>query len=268
VSLKGITLTVKADDDLQGELRLEFGAPPNAMASFGLALTVEALEGAGLALDDLEKWNQSVDGNAMVMRGKFTEKGLRALLVPLTPTVLSSQASLADKVGSADPKAQIAKRYFDSVTNMLDELQEGKNNKSLNRIWYLYKEYSRKIDEIPILDVDPELLQWGASISSTVREMANQAHLNGRTNTALSANIVEGVASVPNARQYYGGGYGWGYQYSAPGLEWQSNRQQMNNLMAMGNLSESARRQETWKNINAATFKMRQAMVAKYKIEF
>ena len=39
-------------------------------------------------------------------------------------------------------------------------------------------------------------------------------------------------------------------------------------MIAAGNLSESARRHETWKNIDAASNKLRQAMTAKYSIEF
>src|SRR5262249_5975191 len=201
------------DNELERQLRVEFGMAANDLPAFGRALTIEALDPAGLAVDDMENWNQNIDGNALVIRGKFTEKGLRALLMPLMPTVLSPAESLAKKAEVSDPKVQASLKYFHSITGMLDELQEGKNNKSLGRISYLYKEYARKIDELPILNVDPELLQYSASVSNAVRETANQAQLQGRTNTALNANIVEGVATVPNASQYYGGGYGWGYQY-------------------------------------------------------
>jgi hypothetical protein len=38
--------------------------------------------------------------------------------------------------------------------------------------------------------------------------------------------------------------------------------------MSMGNLSESARRKETWANIDEYTNKVRQEMTAKYMVEF
>jgi hypothetical protein len=268
VGLKGVSLTVKADAALEGELRVEFSMAANDLAAFGRALTMEVLEHAGLSVEDMDKWDQRIDGNALVLHGKFTEKGLRGLIMPLMPTVLSPAESLGKKATSTDPKVQASLKYFHSITGMLDELQDGKNNRSLSRISYLYGEYARKIDDLPILDVDPDLLKYSAAVSTTIREIGNQSRLQGRTNTALSANIVEGVAQVPNAYNYYGGGYGWGYNFSAPGYEWQSNRQQITNMMASGNLTESARRHETWKNINAATVKVKQDMVAKYNVEF
>ena len=68
--------------------------------------------------------------------------------------------------------------------------------------------------------------------------------------------------------QQYGAGYGWSYAYGAPGYQWNSNRTQITNMMAIGNLNESPRRKDTWKNINAETVKVRQAMVGKYNVEF
>src|SRR5262245_58491549 len=272
VTIKGISLSVTADSTLKGEIRVEYGVPPNDLAGFGRALTVEALSAAGLVdTDDMEKWDQKIEGNTMVLRGGFTEKGLRALLLPMTPPSLSP-SSLVDQIDKAntptDPKAVASLRYFRSVKSLLDELQDPKNNKTHSRISYLYKEYARKIDELPLLNVDPELLNWGASVSGTVRELANQALLQSRSNTALQANVQEGVNIVPDMYQRYGAGYGWSYYASAPGYQWNSNRTQITNMMAAGNLTKSARRQETWKNINGETVKVRQAMVGKYNVEF
>jgi len=268
VTLKGITLTVAAGTALEGEMRVEFGIRPNAMSAFGGPLVAEALGAAGFDVEDIVKWDFKIEDNAVVLRGKFPETGLRSMLMPLTPTVLTPASSAAEKTESNDPKAYTSQKYFRSLKTMLDELQEGKNNRSQSRIAYLYKEYSRKIDELPVLNVDPELLKFSASVSLTVRELSNQARLQDRKGTALASNISEGMVTTPNAYQFYGGGPGWSYQFSAPSYDWQSNRQQITNMMALGNLSESARRNETWKTVNNETAKLRQALTAKYNIEF
>src|SRR5205085_2641621 len=133
---------------------------------------------------------------------------------------------------------------------------------------YLYKEYSRKMGELPVLNVDPELLQFSLNVSAVIRELSNQAKMTGQQNRVIESNTYEGAVTTPNANQHYVGGYGWGYGYSTPSTGWVSNRPQMQNLMAAGNMSESARRNESWKNINTETAKMKQAMTAKYNIEF
>src|SRR5262249_60043129 len=137
VSLKGVVLTVSASTTLEGELRVEFGTPPNALAEYGGQLVIEALGTAGMDVDDLAGWKQSIDGNTLTLRGQFTEAGLRSMLLPLTPPSLAPAHSAADAATKADPKALASQKYFRTLKTMLDELQQPKNNKAHNRISYL-----------------------------------------------------------------------------------------------------------------------------------
>jgi hypothetical protein len=120
--------------------------------------------------------------------------------------------------------------------------------------------------ELPVLNVDPDLLQFSLNVSTTVRDLSNQAKITNQQNQVIQHNTYDTMVMSQN--QHYVGGYGWGYGFSTPSKNWESNRPQMEYLMAAGNMSESARRNETWKNINTETAKMKQAMTAKYNVEF
>jgi len=72
-------------------------------------------------------------------------------------------------------RAKASQAYFQSVSTLLDDLRkEFDTNRDARRTLaptYMDR-YGRRIDRLPILNVDPELLAYGASVSASLRGTA------------------------------------------------------------------------------------------------
>ena len=73
------------------------------------------------------------------------------------------------------------------------------------KLWY--DRYAKQVEELPILGVDKELLDWGAMVARTMREMSSGVNY-------YSQNQKYAVASTPSGNY---GGYG-AYYGEQPGL--------------------------------------------------
>jgi hypothetical protein len=104
--------------------------------------------------------------------------------------------------------------------------------------------YARKIDELPVLHVDEQLLDYGDKLAETLRVMS----LSQR-----QAGIRAGVRAT-EGRGYYNDGYDADAQRS------QSKKEEMSVAYDT--------RVQGWKLIDDAAADMRKAMTKKYGVEF
>jgi hypothetical protein len=113
--------------------------------------------------------------------------------------------------------------------------------------------YARKIDRLPILNVDDDLLAWGGSVAETLR---------GGGQDVRGAGLRTGVrkSSIYGAYQYNYDGYGYYGGQPTENAFGQINRQE----------GASARSSvyASWKEMEDSTAAMRRAMTKKYGVEF
>jgi hypothetical protein len=270
--LKGVTLIVRVVDTIQGELRVDFSDRPDAIKSAAKQLLLDAVDSMGMAIEDLDNWAAKMDGRSIVLSGPISERGVRMLLSPLlhpttTATIVNEQSDSSGSLKS-ESAAAASQRYFSSVKTMLDDLQQQKV-KSYKQQAYWYHQFGEKIDELPILNVDPDLLKYGSAVSTTLRGMSNLSTNVNVAQEGIRMNMGESLVSVPPSSYYYGNGYGWGYGYGSPGYTTSVNNYGMaSNMIAASAGGESAIRNKTWQNIEDVTSKIRQQMTQKYQVEF
>jgi hypothetical protein len=270
--LKGVTLTIRVVNIIEGELRVDFSDRPAVIKSVAKRLLLDAVDSAGMAIEDLDNWAAKVDGKSIVLSGPITERGVRMMLSPLLhPTTAASlDNEQAESSGSkkAESAAAASQRYFKSVETLLDDLKQQKV-KSYKQQSYWYHEFAEKIDELPMLNVDEDLLKFGSSVSTTLRGMCNLSTNVDVAQQGIRMNMGETLVSVPPSSSYYGNGYGWGYGYGTPGYTTSVNNYGMaSNMIAKSAGAANAIVAETWKNIEKATTQIRQQMTQKYQVEF
>ena len=140
-------------------------------------------------------------------------------------------------------------------------------------LWY--GKYALKLDNLPILGVDPTLLSFGADIAGRLRDA--QSSLRGvgmRTSVRTMSNNNGSSAGGPPI--VYGGyfdGYGYGYggfSYSYYDLRSGARAQDKANaaIRMEERVSGVANIQSIWKNIDEATAMIRREMTQKYEVEF
>ena len=279
--LKGVTLTVRATDKLTAEVRLDFARPAAALEAVGKPLTLEVLTRMGLKADEMDGWAFAVKGDVATFGGPIDPDSADQLVAPfLGPGVaVVDPDDSSSSAGGSDARAKASLKYFKAVEKLSNETRNSKN-KSFEQLAFRFNNAARRIDDLPILNVDDELLNWGATMATTFRSLGLSASVAGGQITFAEANRA--MVSVTTPNYYYGsayaggvgywGSYGAGYNYAAPtgavGNAESSNYAQIDAMNATTNQNEMANRMKTWDTIKTATQDVRRKMVKKYGIEF
>jgi hypothetical protein len=276
--LKGVTMLLHVTDHIAGELRLEFDGPAAALKDVAKPLLIEVLDHMGLGDDDFDAWVVAVVGNTATFRGGMTRETAGRFVGPF---LRPSASSLGGDSNQAEPgsKAEASVRYYKAVTKKLGEMKTAKP-KSFLAMALSYNTSARQIDELPILNVDDDLLGWGGSLTATLRTMSITAQAANGQMSQLDAQ--RSMSQISNPNYYYGSSYGiragywgaagYGYNYAVPTgtttTYTVSNNATINQLVAQTKEQEHQYRLNTWKNIDQATQDVRRAMVKKYQVEF
>jgi len=283
-SIRGAMLGVSVGQGVNGAIRVDFAGDITALKEIGPAMLLRALERQGAMIDDVTDWKAKFSGNTMIVEGPLSESGLRRVMSVLAvPPALAH--SMDDMKLSADSDPESLKRvssqtYYTSVSTLLNDLKNAGRGKSVTQggvaMWY--DKYARKIDNLPILNVDDELLDYGRDVAELLR--------GGETalkNVGMRSSLREGVNDVPAGYQsYYGdgyyegyggyggyrAGYGYGYGYTSP---WMANREKGRTdaiIRQQERTYGAAQSQEMWQAIEKQSAEIRRVMTEKYKFEF
>lgn len=286
-SLEGVRIGVRLGEPANGRLTLDFKEAPVLAPASAKRLFLDLLAEKGLLIDDLAEWQPEVQGTTISLSGKMSTPGIRKLLSviespapaadsaesssasPATTTpATTAQTTAAPASAAADPAAK-TKAYFKNVSGMFDDLKDDmKDAKNLASTSLFFDKYARRIERLPLLDVDPEMLDYGAYVAAQLRQSSGAVRTMGirtgvRTNEINSSNTGSGS-------DYYYGGYGYGRYGGTAGI--------MNDLKAVelqqgvvraqekGNMATSVH--EIRANVIAATSDVRRKMTEKYRVQF
>ena len=100
-SLKGVTLSVRATDRLDGNIRVDFRESPSPLKQVAKALLFEVLEDQGMMLEEIKDWAILVEAKAITLKGRLSTSGLRTLtnLIPVPGETLNLPKTDAESRG-------------------------------------------------------------------------------------------------------------------------------------------------------------------------
>jgi hypothetical protein len=277
--MRGVTLTISLTDQITAELRVDFDRPAAPLTGVAKPLFLAALERMGVHDPEMDAWTETVSGTTVVLGGKISLGATESVLSPFLRPSAGSASPDDSSAPGADLKAQASLEYFQGVNKKIREVRESKNP-TFPKLAFTFNNAARRIDDLRILNVDDELLAWGAALTTSFRTMGIVAQAAAGQIDLLEANKAMMSVSTPN--YYYGSAYGAAHGYwggAAYGINYAvpdgtvsntvvSNYGQIANLQTMTNQQEHEYRMNTWKNIEAATIQVRRNMVKKYSIEF
>jgi hypothetical protein len=221
------------------------------------------LSAAGMRIDDIEQWNFAASGKQVTMEGKLSTPALRKLLgivqSPI-PAATAGAGGAADKPAGDVPTdpAQASQRYFKVICANLDNLKVA-TSPTESAQWA--RATSKRIDQLPILNVDPELVKWGSMVSLKLKQVgAGMA----TAQTAINSRVA-GVADPAYASYTDNEGYS---QSTINQSEVENAKRQRRQVA----LEQRAQAQEAAVQILTEIAEsrpaVRAAMVEKYKVEF
>lgn len=251
-----MVLKVTLTDKISASARIDFTGKVGLSGDAAKSLVLEALETMQMELPDVENWTCSVGTNFILLEGDLSNSGLRRLLslMEIPTTKFSSLKDEKIESPSRDDTSKNSVAYFKSIDSLLKDLREKSKSASSDAYWI--DRYAAKIDNLPILNVDDDLLDYGQNLAATLRVMSG---------TRKMTNLQGCVASRESLSQGNNFGYGYGsYGYSTP----RSRETAAGNNRANAAASGTATKVQGWNLIDEATVKICQEMTKRYNVEF
>ncbi len=262
---KSAFLEISINEFIQGTIRVEFEQDITYAAPVAKPILITVLEDKGAALPDFDSWFIRVQGNVLEATGRMSIDSLRTVLAMATPPELSRArpASFGEEPAPGQPPVteesaksdtvRTNQAYFNSVVDALNGLKSVKRpTYASTKLWY--DRYAQQIEQLPILGVDKDLLDWGLNVAKTVRGMSSGINYSAQ-------NQVYTLAEQPNGFGGFSyGGYGFYYanskSYDQAVIKRQSNAQL------------SVALDGTWQGLETSIASVRRTMTERYQVEF
>jgi hypothetical protein len=266
-SLAGTTVTVRAGATLDAEWSIDFDKDVTVLGANANALVIDVLKSTGLYEPDAEKWAFKADGKRVVGRRALDEESfgrLVALMAPPSPAVEAGTDAgdaqpAAERVKSAGPTAQASQAYYRAVAKAIDSLGPTPSaTQSANTL----STQARRIEQLPALDVDPALLEWGSSVADAFSRAGHEVAVGAQRAQAAAA----GVASPTASANYSNNGSPTSTPESRAAFR---NAQQQRRQVSQNERAAASDRALTILNpLPTARGKIRGEMSQKYRVEF
>ncbi len=226
-SVRGVTLGVTVTDRVTGAVKIDFSEDVSSLEPLASGIALGVLERVGLFVDDFDNWEGSkLTAKQLQVKGPLSTSSLRQLLaiVDAAPSTSMDHTSQTSLETYANDPATLNQHYFEAVDNLVQGVKPKLNAGSAytrNAKWL--RKFADKIDLLPTLNVDPQVVDFGIYASGMLREASQyMIDTNAETKTKIQGLIASGARSGGGVG--YGGGYGatyganystgrWGYRY-------------------------------------------------------
>jgi hypothetical protein len=273
-SIQGVRLGVLIGEQPFGKLAVDFGQTVSFTPDFIKNMMVTILTDAGAMIDDINQWKPQVNGSEVSLSGTLTKGGLRRLMSLTGSPAPAAREKSAETTQAPHPSkvASATLAQFQAITDMFDDLkQDWKNLESLSKGAIYFDKYAKKIEQLPMLNVDPEMLDYRAFVAQQLRAASGSVRTMGIRGSYRQSQTTVGDVG------YYGDGYGYGYYGSGGyyGGGYYSAREQTRDEISQKTAIRSqetatmATNVATLRNqVIAVTNDIRRKMTQKYQIEF
>ncbi len=292
-SIRGVTLGIRVTTNVSGSLRIDFKEDITMTADYAKSLILEKLARFGASIDEFYDWDVRVTPNTLFLSGTLSAKGLRRILTLVEPPAPELAASGDSSAGAGTPGAsstaagtpgtsstagntaavkaspQKTFDYFKELEILVDDVKNP-NPKSVvgtGEVAVWMDRYARKIDRLPILGVDEQLVDFSATIAQAIRDMAVQYRGVGIEASKYSNNAGREGGFSSEGYAYGYGGYWGGYEGGA----WEFPQKTLaasTVAKRVGRANVSGNRADLWRQIDDDMSKARRDLTKRYQIEF
>jgi hypothetical protein len=265
--IRGLVLEVAITEGSYGRLMIHFREDASVLAPYAKQLLLEVLGNMGAMIDDIAGWTAKSEPLRFTLSGTLSAEGRKRVLSlidhPTAALIAANDARNQSQQPEESKPAQASLQYFKTITTMRDDLREKSNDaKTFGQYAMWIDNNARRIDRLPILNVDPELLAYGQYVASRMRDISSSLKGIGIQSAAQEAQVYQQFSTSATA----GGGYwGGGYSYYT---QWNNVAGQRRAIGAQVTGQGATTARGIAQEIENETAKVRQAMSQKYQINF
>jgi len=255
-------LTINVNEDVSGRAVVDLGRDASMLQASAKPIMMGVLNTAGFRIDDMEQWTYTAMGTQVKLEGKLSTAALRKLLsIVQSPIPAVATANVTTAPGGDVPASPAAasQRYYKIICANLDNFTAG-TSASQSASWA--RAAAKRIEQLPILNVDPQLVQWGSMVALKLKQAGGgmamaQTQMNAR---------VSGVMNPAYSDSYYDNEGTYHSAQNRADMENASRHRKQVALEQKAQAQEQALR--VLNEIAETRPAIRAAMVEKYKVEF
>lgn len=274
--VQGLRVGIRLSDRPFGKLTIDFRTSPAGLESIAKPLILQAIADAGMKIDDLDDWKLEVGDKTLSLSGNLTTTGLRrALAVIESPTTSDSTAEevksqSTEKTLTAEAKASLD--HYRAVVAMFDDLKKDMGSvANMASTQTYFDKYAKRIERLPILNVDPEVLKYSSFVAKSLRAASGSVRTMGIQSGVRQAEIISSDAGTGYAAYgRYGvyGGYGGVVTTYDPAAEAKGIAEDRRVVRAEEKADMATNVHQIRASVIDATADLRRKMTQKYQVEF
>ncbi len=211
-SIEGIRIGVRIGEKQSSKIAVDFHSDVVRAEPFAKQLMLQFLADKGAMIDELKAWNAKAQRNEISFSGLLSADGRRRLLSLINSPVSESSVTKATPVSPgenlASTKETMAKKsrdYFRAIVGMANDLKmDMRDATSLAATQLYFDKYAKRIERMPILGVDEELLDYSAFVADSLRQATGSVKTMGIQSGARSAQVLTSDVYDGGGYDYYG----------------------------------------------------------------
>jgi hypothetical protein len=261
--IRGLTLGVTVNDKITGSVKIDFKESPGSLLPVAKDILIAALKKNGMMIDDIESWMVSAGPKEIRLSGSLSPEGLSQIGSLIHQPLIDDFTGAGDEgsLGAVDTKANTATKslqYFGDIQHVLTMIRR-KDLGQLNTYSKWFSRYSRQLDAIPILGVDPVMVDYGTYVANSFRDVSGGLNAD---DLSRSKSVASQGFSGPGSRSF---NYGYGYGTVSSR---QYTRNSRRSAGAISTQSGANNAKNIMRELEAETAKVSRAMTEKYQIQF
>lgn len=214
-SLRGLMLGFTVRDKIYGKIRVDFAKDAKPIEKIGKTILLAALAKHGATIDEFEQWEPKVNGNQFTLEGPFDYSGALRIstLLHRPSTIAKSQieetTTPTPPVPAETLVREASKTYYSKVVTLLRDLKiDSRELKTWGNLALWMEKYANRIDQLPVVNVDPELIEYGSKTSETLRQASSTLRRGLASGGQAARNVPTQYKSYT-----YGDVYGYTYRW-------------------------------------------------------
>lgn len=274
--VRGLQIHVEVGETIEGSVQLDFSGETTPFARVLPKLALAAFEKNGVAIDELPDAKVKLGAKSLTFESTLSEISLRRIISFIQPSV--GHLDDGSHVAESSPKSveQAASiRFFAAVQTQLADLEkQARKAKDYTSSAHWFETAAKKISQLPSRDVDPELLNCSASVSTKLRAIARS--LRGVPLDVGALQFEKKQESYVYPNNYYVStpwtnytvSYGAGYAYAQNRVEYRNNFTEIEAKQAKVIADAEKDRQKIWDMVIDETSVIRSRLSRKFETEF
>lgn len=207
-SVQGLRVSIKVDKTIQANATVDFAQDISALGDQVKPFLLEVLHNADVSEPSVANWQFKAQGKQIIGTGVMESDELVQLIALLAPAhaadAVATAPKAADPAPAGDSKQEAAyasQQYYRAVSKNLDTIS-GKSSPSQAGSWFVNR--ARQIEQLPILNVDPALVEWGNNVAAAFNSAAQELYVGQQKAGVASQNVLSPTAYATYSPQ--GGG--------------------------------------------------------------